>query len=123
MKFARKCVLTNHIDWKTFESCFISSFEIKNILFIFFKENLYEKSKNCQNLSKSLNIELKLGMDVCFDRIQLRIKNDVIEACRFFSKNIFRNFPMGIHAKIQKNGHISKTKRIDNFEILPRAAL
>ena len=61
---ARKCVLTNHIDWKTFESCFISSFEIKNILLIFFKEISYEKSKNCHNFSKSLNIELKLGMNI-----------------------------------------------------------
>ena len=46
----------------------------------------------------------------CFDRIQLMAKNDGIEACQLFSKNIFRNFLMGIHAKIQKNGHISKTK-------------
>ena len=60
-------------------------------------------------MSKSLNIELKLGMDVCFGRIQLMVKNDGIEACQFFSKIFFRNFPMGIHAKIQKNGHILKT--------------
>ena len=112
---ARKCVLTNHSDWKTLESCFISSFEIKNILLIFFNESSYEKSKICHKLSKSLNIELKLGMDVCFDRIQLMGKNDGIEACHFFSKNIFRNFPMGIHAKIQKNGHISKTKPSSKF--------
>ena len=57
-----------------------------------------------------MNIELKFGMDVCFDRIQPMAKNDGIEVCQFFSKNIFRNFPMGIHAKIQKSDHISKTK-------------
>ena len=50
-----------------------------------------------------MNIELKLGMDVYFGRIQLMAKNDGIEACQFFSKNIFRNFPMGIHAKFQLN--------------------
>ena len=63
-------------------------------------DNLYEKSKNCHNLSKSLNIELKLGIDVCFDRIQLMAKNDGIEVCQFLPKHIFPHFPMGIHAKI-----------------------
>ena len=86
-------------------------------------ENLYEKSKNCHNLSKSLNIELKLGMDVCFGRTQLMVKTDDIEACQFFSKIFFRNFPMGIHVKIQKNGQILKTKTSNHFEILLRGAL
>ena len=57
-----------------------------------------------------MNIELKLGMDVCFGRIQLMVKNDGIKACQFFPKIFFRNFFMGIHPKIQKNGHILKTK-------------